>query len=59
MSRYDTTFDETWIIDVSKNLGFPYTFPFVFDRTENREITPGTETWSTDVSKSGRYGVQN
>ena len=39
MSRYDATFDETWDIDVSKNKGFPYTFPFVFDREENRYIT--------------------
>ncbi len=57
MSRYDASFDESWDIDVSKDKGFPYTFPFQFDRTETREITPGTETWTSDVAKTGRYGV--
>ncbi len=59
MSRYDVTFDETWDIDVSHNKGFPYILPFQFDREETRAITQPTETWNTDISKSGRYGVSS
>ena len=36
MGRYDESFDETWVADAPKNKGFPYTFPFVFDRDEDR-----------------------
>ena len=59
MSRYDSTFDETWDIDVTHNEGFSYTFPFQFDREEDRAIIQPTETWATDISKMGRYGVNS
>jgi len=59
VSRYDSTFDETWDIDVTHNEGFPYEFEFMFDRDEKREITQPTETWDSDISKTGRYGVSS
>ena len=59
MPRYDATFDETWDIDVTHNEGFPYLFPFQFDREEARAITRPTETWDIDISKTGRYGSQS
>ena len=59
MSRYDATFDESWVIDVTHNEGFPYTFPFQFDRDESRAIIQPAETWDTDIVKTGRYGVSS
>uniref|UniRef100_A0A6M3LBD7 Uncharacterized protein n=1 Tax=viral metagenome TaxID=1070528 RepID=A0A6M3LBD7_9ZZZZ len=59
MSRYGSTFDETWDINVTHNEGFPYDFPFQFDREEARAITQPTETWDTDIPKTGRYGSQS
>jgi hypothetical protein len=57
MGRFDTSFDETWDVEPSKNKGFPYMFKFSFDREDNRFITDSNETWGSNISKSGRYGV--
>ena len=59
MARFDAIFDETWDVDVSKNKGFPYTFPLVFDRENNRYVTDSNETWDTSIAKSGRYGTSS
>ena len=59
MSRYDSTFDEIWDIDVTHNKGFPYEFPFQFDREESRAITQPSETWDANIAKTGRYGVSS
>ncbi len=57
MARYDTSFDETWDVAVPTDTGFPYTFPFAFDRNDVRYITDDNETWNTAIGKSGRYGT--
>ena len=59
MSRYDSTFDETWDLPVTLNKGFPYEFAFMFDRTESRAINQPTETWDSSIDKTGRYGVSS
>ncbi len=57
MSRYASSPAETWDADVPKNEGFPYEFPFIFDRETNRNVVNPIETWGTEIDKTERYGV--
>lgn len=43
MARYDEATEETWDDDVPKNKGFPYEFPFYFDREDERYVNPPGE----------------
>ena len=56
MSRYDTPGGETWDVDTARNKGFPYTFPFIFDRIGDRNTIEHDETWGASVSEEKRYG---
>ena len=57
MGRYDTRPTETWDAPVAKNKGFPYEFPFYFDRDNIRTSKEPTEDWDTPIAKTGRYGT--
>ena len=53
MARYDSPqTEETWEIDSPKEItyGFPKTFPFIFDRKDNRYSFASDETWANEVS---------
>lgn len=62
MARFDTSFDETWDDDCAGSkgqpVGFPYTFPFFFDR-DARFSDDLDESWGATMSKTGRYGVNS
>ena len=63
MTRYSTSPDDDWVASTAGSheqlVGFPYTFPFYFDRADDKNAVSPTEDWGTDVGVVGRYGTKS